>query len=108
MCSLLGGGNVRTDSSGDQEKEGWSLHGGRRCAAAEAGREEGPVTDRVLQHLDCILHVMGALGCIRIRQGHCQVNILEYRPRQQWAWVGRDQTSVRTFKVYIGQKAFGC
>lgn len=75
MCSLLGGGNVRTDSSRDQEKEGWSLHGGRRCEAAEAGREEGPMTDRVLQHLDRILHVMGALGCIRIRQGHCLILI---------------------------------
>lgn len=51
MCSLLGGGNVRTDCPGDQEKEGWPLHGGRRRKAAGAGREEGPATDRVLQRL---------------------------------------------------------
>ena len=32
---------VRTDSPGDQEEEGWSLHRGRRCEAAGAGREKG-------------------------------------------------------------------
>ena len=71
----------------------------------QEGRKAG---DRSSSPALCILQVMGALGCIRIRQEHCQVNILEHRPQQQWAWVERDQTSARTFKVYIGQKVFGC